>query len=63
MSSKILQLTIESLGLSQTEKEKYCCHNYFHSKLQLFSPRTKVSLLGVVAIWGDCTFIPADWGT
>ena len=23
----------------------------------------KVSLLGVVALWGDCTFIPADWGS
>ena len=23
----------------------------------------KVSLLGVVALWGDCTLIPADWGS
>ena len=23
----------------------------------------KVSLLGVVALWGDCKFIPADWGS
>ena len=23
----------------------------------------KVSLLGVDALWGDCTFIPADWGS
>ena len=23
----------------------------------------KVSLLGVVALWDDCTFIPADWGS
>ena len=23
----------------------------------------KVSLLGVVALWGDCRFIPADWGS
>ena len=22
----------------------------------------KVSLLGVDSLWGDCTFIPADWG-
>ena len=22
----------------------------------------KVSLLGVDALWGNCTFIPADWG-
>ena len=25
--------------------------------------RPKVSLLGVVELWGDCTFIPADWGS
>ena len=24
---------------------------------------TKVSLLGVDSLWGDCTFIPADWGS
>ena len=24
---------------------------------------TKVSLLGVVALLGDCKFIPADWGS
>ena len=23
----------------------------------------KVSLLGVVTLWGDCKFIPADWGS
>ena len=23
----------------------------------------KVSLLGVDSLWGDCMFIPADWGS
>ena len=23
----------------------------------------KVSLLGVDSLWGDCTFIPANWGS
>ena len=23
----------------------------------------KVSFLGVDSLWGDCTFIPADWGS
>ena len=23
----------------------------------------KVSLHGVDSLWGDCTFIPADWGS
>ena len=27
------------------------------------SGKSKVSLLGVVALWGDYTFIPADWGS
>ena len=25
--------------------------------------KAKVSLLGVDSLWGDCTFIPADWGS
>ena len=25
--------------------------------------RPKVSLLGVDSLWGDCTFIQADWGS
>jgi hypothetical protein len=25
--------------------------------------RPKVSPLGVDSLWGDCTFIPADWGS
>ena len=25
--------------------------------------KCKVSLLGVDSLWGDCTFIPADWGS
>ena len=28
-----------------------------------FRRLAKVSLLGVVALWGDCTFILADWGS
>ena len=26
-----------------------------------FQYKKQVSLLGVDALWGDCTFIPADW--
>ena len=28
-----------------------------------FLEGAKVSLLGVDSLWGDCTFIPADWGS
>ena len=28
-----------------------------------FTIFSKVSLLGVDSLWGDCTFIPADWGS
>ena len=31
--------------------------------LFLTSLLTKVSLLGVDSLWGDCMFIPADWGS
>ena len=35
------------------------------SNLMIFSNRSapKVSLLGVDSLWGDCTFIPADWSS
>ena len=41
---------------------------FFHKLLlNIFSQTLwdcgKVSLLGVVVLWGDCTFIPADWGS
>ena len=25
--------------------------------------KTRVSVLGVESLWGDCRFIPADWGS
>ena len=30
--------------------------------MSVFSNVFKVSLLEVVALWGDCTIFPADWG-
>ena len=30
---------------------------------EIKSRQAKVSLLGVDSLWGDCTFIPADWGS
>ena len=35
---------------------------HFISDLIKCSIFAKVSLLGVESLWGDCTFIPADWG-
>ena len=26
-------------------------------------PTTRVSVQGVESLWGDCRFIPADWGS
>ena len=31
--------------------------------LSITIKKRKVSLLGVDSLWGDCTFIPADWGS
>ena len=36
--------------------------NLFGLIFAYFIGKVKVSLLGVVALWGDCTFIPAYWG-
>jgi hypothetical protein len=30
---------------------------------EFFKAHRKVSLLGVDSLWGDCMFIPADWGS
>ena len=35
----------------------------FQSAVHYIKGQTKVSLLGVDALWDDCTFIPADWGS
>ena len=35
-------------------------HTYFEP---LSSGRPRVSVQGVVSLWGDCRFIPADWGS
>ena len=50
-------------GIIETYLDPKC--NYlltflFGSKAQCSGP--KVSLLGVVALWDDCKFIPEDWG-
>ena len=31
-------------------------------KISELKVKSKVSLLGVYLLWGDCMFIPADWG-
>ena len=35
----------------------WICYLFFSTNF------AKVSVLGVDSIWGDCTFIPADWGS
>ena len=37
-------------------------HHVSRPKEGAISGKSKVSLLGVDALWGDCKFIPADWG-
>ena len=29
----------------------------------VFRVQTRVSVQGVESLWGDCRFIPADWGS
>ena len=33
------------------------------NQFRISSFHSKVSLLGVDSLWGDCTFIPVDWGS
>ena len=49
------------------ESNKSCCCQKWvilmHPKVIHFCASPKVSRLGVVALWRDCTFIMADWGS
>jgi hypothetical protein len=57
-------LSIHPQGKSKNAWITFIC---LINSLQLWKSRsgnTKiVSLLGVDSLWGDCTFIPADWGS
>ena len=37
--------------------------NWIYAAETIKGGETKVSLLGVDSLWGDCKFIPADWGS
>ena len=46
-------------------RSEFCMYHIPQSMSMCYNLRaeTKVSLLGVDSLWGDCTFIPADWGS
>ena len=44
---------------SHFENEFHRCNKYLCECTEF----PKVSLLGVDSPWGDCTFIPTDWGS
>ena len=35
----------------------------FKLNIKIFNIYTRVSVQGVESLWGDCRFIPADWGS
>ena len=41
----------------------YVLFKYLLSPTDVCTYVLKVSLLGVDSLWGDCTFIPVDWGS
>ena len=48
----------------------FFCRSLACEQVHLFNKKSdsdrgkfKVSLLGVDSLWGDCMFIPADWGS
>ena len=46
------------------QKNCTCGPNKFVAKFDWNSyPYTRVSVQGVESLWGDCRFIPADWGS
>ena len=58
----IFWLTFESHGSLRTAAEG-SSGSRFKFFRDLFSPLSRVSVQGVESLWGDCRFIPADWGS
>ena len=52
----ILDIVLNTVLTPHTKQVKYC------GKIN-FSLETRVSVQGVESLWGDCRFIPADWGS
>ena len=38
-------------------------YQLFFRESNIRIPNTRVSVQGVESLWGDCMFIPADWGS
>ena len=49
--------------ISQLGKFIDCCNNAKQSRLVNCRVSSRVSVQGVESLWGDCRFIPADWGS
>ena len=54
ISPKLILFDISTLHHATNQEIEY---------FYIVAHRHKVSLLGVDSLWGDCTFIPADWGS
>ena len=52
----ILDIVLNTVLTPHTKQVKY------GGKIN-FSLETRVSVQGVESLWGDCRFIPADWGS
>ena len=49
------------VSLPKVLKIRYTLMDYYSVDVHYIA--LKVSLLGVDSLWGDCLFIPADWGS
>ena len=60
--TKLLCKEVGSLKICLIPKKMFS-KNVLNWDFLFFSVPYKVSLLGVDSLWGDCTFILADWGS
>ena len=49
--------------LSCVNKQPRVAAKYPLKVAEHFRAKVRVSVQGVEALWGDCRFIPADWGS
>ena len=53
----------QSLGSLRIKNTVVCCIFTSSKRLLVQCPFFRVSVQGVESLWGDCMFIPADWGS
>ena len=56
-------LMAKSIGVVDRWRRRRCCLSGVVGLSGVATGGDRVSVQGVESLWGDCRFIPADWGS